>query len=263
MTGFNIGYAEITEAWGDLSGKSKKKKKQQDPICDLYEMKGAYSEMDLVNYDKNKYQRMVRDKPIKKSADELDNYESKQLPNSLFEKQFELKHPQNFDMEDPKEYMVRSCEQKNTPTRQDYSQNDLYDQTEQESYEYSKPKPRQSTQEYPEYQKSRQFNQEHPKIKQEYMVSDNESHQEYVYEDKEQYNSDTESEYYVPRRKIKQERRKYYEDSDNEYDYPEIHKKPKKQKFVYLDILLYVLSGIILIFLLEQFVKIGINMQHV
>jgi hypothetical protein len=259
MPGFNIGYAEISEAWGDLSGKSKKKKKQQDPICDLYETKGsssAYSEIDLINYsyDKNKYQRTVRDKPK-----EL-NFESKQLPNSLFEQQFDVKHPQQFDLDSSEQDRYeKSCdstvEHKRSDDRQDYKRQPS---TEQE-YEYE-PK-----QDYKSTKQSRQ-----PSTEQEYEY---EPRQEYIYQEKEQYDTDSsEQERYYSRQKRnssrqespRQERRNYY--TSDEYDsddYIERPKRHKKQKFVYLDILLYVLSGIILIFLLEQFVKIGINMQHV
>jgi hypothetical protein len=52
-----------------------------------------------------------------------------------------------------------------------------------------------------------------------------------------------------------QKKVQYYDDYLEEFGYEQ-----KKTKLVYLDLLLYIISGIILIFLLNQFVEIGKNM---
>jgi hypothetical protein len=276
MTVYNNGYASLDEVWGDITGRKKKKKTQQDPICDLYEMKGsssAYSETDLLNYayDKTRSQRTAKDntpKPTKQYVDiekEQDNYESKQLPNSLFEKQFEIRHPQNFDMDDPREYMVRSCPSKNT---RDDEGDDVYDDEVVRRQSPPQTQPQQQQQQQPLQQRKLQT--------QEYLVTQDESPRASRYTKQEQpiYSDDeTDEEDYVepvqPERrqhKTRQERKKriyHYDDDIEEEYYSSMFKKPPSTRHVYLDIILYILSGIILIFLLEQFVRIGINMQTI
>ena len=56
------------------------------------------------------------------------------------------------------------------------------------------------------------------------------------------------------------ERQYFMDDYDDSYGGYQTYKK-KTASLQILDLILYVISGIILIFLLEQFVKIGINMQ--
>lgn len=238
MTVFNTGYATIEEAWGDLT-KKKKKKSNQDPICDLYDSKGsnsAYTETDLINYnyDKSRYQRTVKDKPVKVHVDinkDQDNYESKQLPNSIFEKQFELRHPNSFDMEDPTEFMVRACPA-TAQTRSDEPDR-VYDD------EVVKRKTL-----LPEDEDDEVFQEYFPKPRDAPSCS-----QEYAEEE-------------PYRRRAGRERYHDYGDDYDDEDSFFQNKKKKKTSYVYLDVLLYVLSGIILIFLLEQFVKIGIHMQQ-
>lgn len=270
MTVFNTGYATIEEAWGDIT-KKKKKKPQQDPICDLYEMKGnssAYSETDLVNYsyDKSKYQRTQKDQPVKKHVNvdlDQDNYESRQLPNSLFEKQFEVRHPQSFDMEDPKDYMVRACQ---APVhKRDDKKDDIYD--DEEVKKKKKHIPVQQEHYYDESDSEEVF--------QEYLRKPTPSShktKEYIYQEarKETYTDTEDEEEDQPRHNIRQERstrqeRQYHTDTEDEsyYEVERPIRRKKKSQFVYFDILLYILSGIILIFLLEQFVRIGIHMQQI
>lgn len=246
MVGFNYGYAPLNEVWGDMSGKKKKKSKSppQDPICDLYEMKGnssAYSETELVNYvyDKARNQRTYNDKQPRSGSvvvvDQEEVYDSKPLPKSLFESQFDIKHPGNFDMEDPKEYMVRAC----SASRDD----------EGEYFEDEAPKKKVYNRQWEQPAYDSDIEDERPK-----RVA-----KESFYEEEE--------ERPAPRKTYtKQERRRYIDETDDEYvsgPVPKNKQKQSKPRYVYLDILLYVLSGIILIFLMEQFVRIGINMQMV
>jgi hypothetical protein len=62
----NPGYSSIEDAWGTLNPMlqpKKKKKKTKDVVCDLYELgqrNGNYDELDMVraaNYDKSRFQR--------------------------------------------------------------------------------------------------------------------------------------------------------------------------------------------------------------
>jgi hypothetical protein len=249
MTVFNTGYATLDEAWGDISGKKNKKKKvNQDPICDLYEMKGnssSYNETDLVNYNynKNKSQRSYNDKPETKNVNidtSSNSYEATNtnLPKSLFEKQFEISHPQSFEMDNPREYMVKTGCESNSNNRDD--EGDYIYEDEKPKY---KPNPK-------IYQEQETYQETRPKQKPKETY--------YDYTDTE---TDTEDE--RPRyakKNIKQER--YVYDDEEEYNYKRSNRSNKSSN-MYLDIILYILSGIILIFLLEQFVRIGINMQMI
>lgn len=214
-----MNYATIEEAWGDLSGRRKKKSKTQDPICDLYEQKvntSAYSQLDLVNnsndqFEKSKYQRNMdedRESIVKnviineqKQYYDISDQESK----SLFEKQFDIKHPDLFSEE---------CEAPQKPARPVY-------------------KPRQSaphpTRTYPVvYPENYNRN-----ARENYDDGDSDDVEEYIYK-----------------------RQPYYEQYLDDYGYT----KKTKSNLVYVDLILYLISGIILIFLLEQFVQIGKNM---
>jgi len=270
MTVFNTGYATIDEAWGDISGKKKKKKVTQDPVCDLYEMKGnssSYSETDLVNYnyDKSRYQRTYKDTPESKTIATDDSYgygssgganSGTMVPTSLFEKQFEVRHPQSFEMECPTDYMVKQ------------TKNKLYDETD-DNYT---PEPRQrgpyqgAHQGPPREvsQASQSATQSATQFKEQFY---NDDEMNYLRDDqpvrsdlnpKARY-SKQESRYIEEKEDDSSDEDEYYERKNNKTE----RKNKNKTSLVYLDIILYILSGIILIFLLEQFVRIGINMQMI
>lgn len=256
MTVMNTGYATIEEAWGDMSGRRKKKKASQDPICDLYETKGsssAYTETDLVNYayDKSKTQRTYNDRPETKKAvvrEESEHYETKALPNSLFEKQFDIRHPGNFETDDPKDYMIRACP--SSRGREDEGDK-IYDDEAIKNRRRASHAEDESAPARVSEERTRA-----PAPKETYYAS--ETDDEYEAPQKRRYE----------RERVRERERVFQEDeqSDVEHEYKDYAKKyaeKRKPKFVYLDIVLYVLSGIILIFLLEQFVRIGINMQMV
>lgn len=57
-----------------------------------------------------------------------------------------------------------------------------------------------------------------------------------------------------PRDKILYDTKEYYDDEENDFN-------QKNKSFSYFDIVLYIISGIILIFMMEQFVKIGVMMR--
>lgn len=244
-----MNYATIDEAWGDLSGTLKKKKnKTKDPICELYEQKvnsSAYSQLDLVNnanaeYEKSRYQRTMRPlpnseetereprtkkvdiNPYKKYYDisSTDTSDSKGS-DSIFEKQFEIKHPKLFDS--------------------DYEQVDQEECKKKKYYDIIEDR-----QDRDPYYASVTA-EEHARPRRHY--DDEDDLEEYVYKRQGPKPS--------PSRPKKGQA--YFEEylDDVGYGY-----KDKKPKLMYVDIMLYLISGIILIFLLEQFVQIGINMQH-
>jgi hypothetical protein len=66
---------------------------------------------------------------------------------------------------------------------------------------------------------------------------------------------------YYPQQECKQDINNYYYSKQNqEYDY---YKRPVQNTTnSTLDLILYIISGIILIFLLDQFVRIGISMKQ-
>jgi hypothetical protein len=210
-----MNYALIEEAWGDISGRKKKKSKTQDPICELYSYKNRQiadntlnynSELDLVNnsnasFAKNKYQRNmgpltdgedVRESTIKNVMIDQDKkyYDvSDKMPQSLFEKQFEIPFVKQED----------SC--------------NYYDEIDNQQDQLN-------------------------------TMTDDEDIEEYVYKRQ-------------PRQPQQRRKPNYYEEYLDEFGY-----QNRKPKLLYLDILLYIISGIILIFLLEQFVQIGKTMAH-
>lgn len=257
MTVMNTGYATIEEAWGDMSGRRKKKKTSQDPICDLYETKGsssAYTETDLVNYayDKNRTQRTYNDRQETKKVvvhHDAEVYEAKQLPNSLFEKQFDIRHPGNFEMDDPKDYMIRSCPSSSSRSHAREDDGDYaYDDEDAKRRAALEVSARERDPVVEETRARAPRGEREPARRETY------------------YSNDTDDEYEPPRRRRAE--RVFQEDdsSDVEHEYKAYARKyseKSRSKFVYLDMILYVLSGIILIFLLEQFVRIGINMQMV
>jgi hypothetical protein len=96
--------------------------------------------------------------------------------------------------------------------------------------------------------------------------SDNEEevHDEVQMERRPPPNRRIKDEFYNPPReeRFPEDERKGHHYFDDYDDYNEYHTMKKKfNNIQILDLILYVVSGIILIFLMEQFVRIGINMQ--
>lgn len=271
MTVINTNYCTIDEAWGDLTGsKSKKdpprrKKPPHDPICELYEAKAntSFNETDLVRFaneyydkfDKAKYQRNMRTQsmafenverePTPKSLvikNNQSNYEAtspKKSPNkTLFEKQFEIKLPPLYD--------GGECPVINNDT------------TNRVNEEWNSYQPMGTIQE---------FHTTHDK----YVSSETKLDDEYSDDDVDEEMMDIPYQKRKPTRgerpRCRQESRAYAETERRGYfdDYEEslpLHAMKKQYNNIHmLDLILYVVSGIILIFLMEQFVRIGINLQ--
>lgn len=280
MTVINTNYCSIDEAWGDLTAKSKKdsnKKKKivppNDPICDLYEAKSnstSYNETDLVRfaneyydkYDKSKYQRNMKTQSM--ASEEIEREESpkslvinkdqsryqvtsenKRNPsNALFEKQFEMNLPPLYDGSDCP--LIGNSKKMN-----DYHNNEINEE------QYMKPK-------YSPQEHVSTIYSEHspPAIYSEHYDSDEEDH---IVESEYKMRSQQEQRRFKNKNNVsyseeeKTKNNRYFDDYDDSNSY---HVMKKKYNHIQIfDLILYVISGIILIFLLEQFVRIGINMQ--
>lgn len=195
MTVLSTNYSSIEDAWGFLNPelqpkKDHKKKKNKDPICELYNSRGhqsLYTDADLVSYvnkydqyNKTDFQSSVGTKGREKMPKYIDIPLSEESKNG-FENSFDFQPSKMIDQEN---------------------------ETEQEEV-------------YQERQGS--------------MVIDEEdyrkpTHQELFYEDNRQSAS--------PSPKYR-----YLDDVKNEINY--------------LDLALYIISGILLIFMLDQFVRLG------
>lgn len=270
MTVINTNYCTIDEAWGggDMANKKEKRKKTNvDPICDLYNNKkmqqNNYTDTDLARfaneyYDKNRYQRntsppkdtyeeIVREKTPKRVTIKPEQTYYKSQPNtnnsSLFEKQFEIKLPPLYDSIDGECPEISKTIMNELPTDNvtndeitrfvtraeednngnDFNEDELIQQYKRTVQEAHIPEP------------------EHEKIVFQRNVRNilTDDEDERIVQEK-------------PRKTI------------NPYFMHELDLiKETTSTFQFFDIILYIISGIILIFLLEQFVKIGINMQRV
>lgn len=276
MTVLNTSYCTIEEAWGDLTGKSKKdsskkKRYQQDPICDLYERKAnapPYTETDLVKfanefYDKSRYQRTMKTQPTSQESVErepspknlvIQQERSKyDISNdTLFEKQFELNLPPMYDGgECPN---IPSSVSSNVTSEEGRIENKTLAENISSVFKtFVKPEEDvyigKDTR-MPVYNENTNYNI--------YNTRDV-AHEEYQH-----YPPYTAQENYNTRGEYRDIGNEYRPSSNFKYfdDTRQFQKLKKKHSNIeILDIILYIVSGIILIFLMEQFVRIGINMQ--
>lgn len=260
MTVINTAYCSIDEAWGDLvtkdnkESKRRRKKPPTDPICDLYESKISqpYNDVDLVRYvndayekhDKSRYQRSMR--PVQLSYEEeerqpqptptivqenIRKYNSARpdLSNSsnaaLFEKQFEIKLPPLYDGGD--------CPISQENIFESNVENTTYQEDDKTHHQWNNEEDDFDV--YQQYQI--------PKTKQVRRRPRKESFQ----------NTNRQEQFIFP------DDYNSFDNDDDTYKYNNI--KNKYSNIEVLDIILYVISGIILIFLMDQFVKIGISLQ--
>lgn len=193
MTVLSTNYSSIEDAWGFLNPelqpkKSKKEKKNKDPICELYNSRGnqsLYTDADLVSYV-NKY----------------DQYNKSDFQSSIGTKGRE-KMPKYVDI----------------PVTTDESKSDF-----ESSFDF---------------QPSKMIDQEE---------TYQERHTDHVV-DEEHYNRATPQELFYDDQRPR---------SQNDYVPPKYrYLDDVKNEINYLDLALYVISGILLIFMLEQFVKLG------
>lgn len=201
MTVLSSNYSSIEDAWGylnpELQPKNQKKKKNKDPICELYNSKGnssVYTDADLVAYT-NKYNEL---------------YNKSDFQNPIGTRGRES-NPKHIDL---------PISPSGPETRMDLESSFDFQPSQLVKEEYDLPKP-----------PSHRVHGEYASQEQEYNITDEER---------------TYPENYFPR-------------TSQEYGLPQHHKyiDYEKNDINYLDLLLYIISGIILIFLLEQFVKLG------
>jgi hypothetical protein len=207
MTVFNTSYTTIDEAFGFLNPElqqkpQKMKKKNKDPLCELYNQRWQqqpYTDTDLVTYA-NQYR-----------------YNKTDFQNQTVN-----------GRENKSKYVDLS-----EGVRQEYESN--YD-----------------------FQPSKMIEQESYNTKQESSYNPT---QESYYPSQESYHSTQES--YVP---TEQEKSRYIYDEDAMVralakKYMTEQNEDKGHSLNYIDLILYIISGIMLIFMMEQFVRIGIYMQ--
>lgn len=236
MTGLS-GYASLMEAWGtsDLSEKIKKdgrKKKQvQDAVCDLLNTTSSYDDTDLVKfansyYDKTGFQRTM-----------------KNLQSTYEETQRQLS---------PKQVIIND---ENIQT-----ENALFESQFENNLPilYDKPK-----------QKKNQFSTDSENISNNGCNTGNETLNSETLNNDSDNDNDNDNDFYEENlekyyniNKFKRNNKKHRNYRDNSLEYFENYSKYNSNLNI-LDLILYVISGIILIFLMEQFVKIGINLQSV
>ena len=298
MTVMNTGYSTLEEAWGgDITGRKRtetgrsKKKPPTDPICELYDSKvsnSSYNESDLVRFaneyydkfDKSKYQRSMKTQPlayeeverepsIKKLViakgesryDISDKRRSKE--SALFEKQFEMKLPPLYDGEECP--MIRHEEQQvHRPQETRPLSAGVYAEWDDERSFRSK----QPTQEEGYGHRFMPQGHSYDDVEEEAQLSRAPSMQRHVEE--EHYAQNVQET--TPRHtrmehrafseaEMEERRNKFFDDYDDADHYQAYHKK-KYTNLQILDLILYIISGVILIFLLEQFVRIGINLSQ-
>lgn len=228
-----LSYSAIDEVWPDFNKKPVKKKKIGDPICNLYENNDdQLAKYASNNFNKAKFQRNESNllsqqrvsKPknlyVEPEQNKYDITSGAPYIESEFEKQFALSDVPSTNKhtyDDDDVKMIINEHMAKTDT-------DLIDNN----------------------------------------LGKNYTHDENTYEKNTDYIFDESSEnkyhqikplYTIPEEQ--NNKNKYYKNFDDYIDEKTKISAIKSNKFAILDIILYIVSGIILIFLLEQFVRIG------
>jgi hypothetical protein len=226
MTVFNTSYSTIHEAWGDnylspsLQKKQKKKKihPQSDPICDLYENgNNSYNDTDIVSYANKFYEKYEKGKYQKPRM-----LEREQQPRIVDFGDSPVA-PHNKDVVAQMKQMIDEEEEDITT---------YYDT-------YSKSEKQASPQQLKVHATSN---------------PENDNYHENYQDDEEEDGSKRYTEKFAnktSRDKILYDTHEYYLGEED----PDFYKK--NMHFNYFDVILYIISGIILIFMMEQFVKVG------
>jgi hypothetical protein len=253
MTVFNTGYSTIDEAWGEsylspsLQQKRKKKNrdsppKQSDPICDLYAMGNThYADDDIISYANQYYEqhdthnKVHYQKPMMRDRENRENRKSFQIRD---ESVYAYGAPYDYDMSGNPGQVDRGVQgtqgsqsnqssqsnQERESRRMPYQQDDQNDQSDQPMEERKRNMP------------------------------------VYTYEmDEPTPELSMREPQYAPvvqsRRNKRYDSQEYYMGSED----PDYYRR--NSGFNMMDISLYIISGIILIFMMEQFVKIGLLLQ--
>lgn len=241
-------YCSIEDAWGSLNPsvkvEKKKKKKHKDPIFDLYNINTNYNEVDMIkninnseeivksNYQKPRQSKRERSKRFIT----IDDSDSNFVDDMTLDKQF-----------------LNSI-----GNRSLVETNDIDKDKQLDLESHFNPLTIESDEE--------QSDSEHDYKEFKHLIDKKNNDRE------EEEDNDSDEEEFMKRIKRKGiipfEDESYFSyknphiPSNNNYqDFTEDFVNEKKNSNQYLDIILYIISGIILIFVMEQFVKIGIILQ--
>lgn len=241
---YNNNYCSIEDAWGNLTGPlpskdKKKKKKSRDPICELYDMSAnaSYNDLDLVNasnsfefekYNKSRYQRDRQASREKSKFVQIDaTADDDHVP--LYEQNVS----DDMDLEKQFATSLKNAQCSKSKIKMPDFESHFNPLTEEEHHDDAASDV-ESEEDYKEFK--------HILTKKKKDV---------VSDDEEEEHSAP-----PPRKSINEA---FAEDSY--YGVP-MNKRDHGNNLAYLDLLLYIVSGIILIFVMEQFVKIGIMLQQ-
>ena len=231
MTVFPTSYCTIDEAWGDLRAKkSSKRVKQQDPVCELYNN----DDVELVKfaneyYDKTRYQRNSKAQQHtfeehEREAPTRNVHIKKNLPSKYVAKD------QNCTL------FEKQFEMKLPP---------MHEELMEEDFEVSGVGEESDSRDLRDSRDSRDLR-----------------------DSRDPRDSRDLRDYSGVSEETRRRERYIDEERDEDYNYKspfvtgeEVIRKSYSNLHI-LDVILYVVSGIILIFLLEQFVRIGMNLQN-
>ena len=239
----NTAYCTIDEAWGDLinkdnkDAKKRRKKPPTDPICELYESKAnsSYNDVDLVRYanevyekpDKSRYQRSMRPLPLTYEEEENVSRQPQPALTNVKEniKRYNSTRPESTTLFE-KQFEIKLPALYDggscSVTQEDSVEPEHDWAVEEEDFDT-----------YQSYQipKARPVRR-HPR-KESFQTKQ----ERFIFPDEEN----------------------MYTDNENTMGYNNLQKRYANIQM--LDIILYIISGIILIFLMDQFVKIGMSLQ--
>lgn len=257
MTVINTQYSTLEEAWGGTTGKLKKRVKERE--CDLYEARTKpkqkpyrnntsrdhkqYKNMMLVDEDENpdyeKYYGYSDARAYSRSNKPLNGHKDYFRPKSKKRVSINPERNTYIDMEDPMDYI----QDHNSMSKRTFEEEEDDVEVEDEDIE-----------------------EEHYLKK---NMSQREPDSSYIYE--EVYDED-EDNYLTQKTKSNEESRKMninrYIEEEIDNEIVPLQKKPQKSvasstdvNRQVLDLSIYTLSGIILIFMMEQFVQIGVKIK--
>jgi hypothetical protein len=246
-----MNYSTLEEAWGENFNKPKKSKKQEiDPICKLYNKRlnkvyppykiskdddePSYKKVNYIDKNHEKYYGFRDGRPYsrkykkitKKPVDlRVNAYDSEEENDYLTVKK--KKQPKKKSYSLPVQQEELPSKKFIHPDEEEFIMNNLIDDeeyVEEESKYISEPKYIESDEEFDDY-----------------LDSDEESNEEY--------------------QKILQEDVDSEEEEESPFKVINKKKKFKKNDKHYLDMGIYTISGIILIFIMEQFIQIGMKLK--
>lgn len=242
MSAININYSTLEEAWGENFSKSKKahKKQEIDPICKLYnkrlnkvfppykKSKEKYlDEYETVNYPEKNYTKYYGYNDGRPYSRRRKNITKKPVNLNAYDSDEETDYISKKQKKKPKKYVIptqKPIKKKIVhPDEEEFITNNLIDDELDQELD----------QEIEDEISDEEFDK--------YLDSDEESYEEYQQILQEDIESEAEEEY-TGFRVINRK------------------KQPKKDKN-YLDIGLYTISGVILIFIMEQFIQVGMKMK--